>query len=108
MQNTERVAEVLDAYFDSVRKDGYIVDGVTGAEAAGVIEAASRGVEASLHDTGPGGICEDCGHFACRHDGAECHFPRPADNPCTCGGMLWQGRRLEMNAQTGPAQTPNL
>lgn len=57
---------------------------------------------AELRDVGPGGICEDCGHFACRHDGARCHFPRPAGNACNCGGMLWQGHRLAMNCQAGP------
>lgn len=38
---------------------------------------------------GPGAICDDCGHFAERHNPEGCHFPRPADNPCRCAGMLW-------------------
>lgn len=50
----------------------------------------------SLADTGPGGICAECGHFAMRHWLGACHFPRPADNPCVCGGMLWQGHRVEI------------
>lgn len=38
----ERITPALESYFDDVRKDGYIVDGVTGAEAASaVIEASS-------------------------------------------------------------------
>lgn len=42
---------------------------------------------------GPGAICDDCGHFACRHGENGCAFPRPADNPCRCAGMLWLGTR---------------
>ena len=40
-----------------------------------------------------GGFCDDCGHFAARHDELGCHFPRPATNPCDCAGMQWQGVR---------------
>lgn len=51
MSAAERVAEVLDAYFDSVRKDGYIVDGVTGAEAtAAVLESSSWDLLMALLD----------------------------------------------------------
>jgi hypothetical protein len=41
---------------------------------------------------GPGAICDDCGHFAERHDPQGCHFPRP-DAACCCAGMLWLGTR---------------
>jgi len=58
--------------------------------------------EMSLAEAGPGGICEDCGHFASRHlqatriGGMGCDFPRPEDNPCDCEGMKWQGQRVDM------------
>jgi len=54
-----------------------------------------------LKDAGPGGICADCGHFAYRHHGLKCHFPRP-DHPCICKGMLWQGERIDMDCRAGP------
>jgi hypothetical protein len=65
---------------------------VTGASLA---EAA-----ADLINTGPGGICDDCGHFAGRHVGNGCMgFP---EKPCnTCGGMLWMGHRIEMRGEFG-------
>jgi hypothetical protein len=56
---------------------------------------------ADLRDAGPGGICEECGHFACRHQDSQCLFPRE-NNPCECQGMLWQGVRLDMDQHTGP------
>lgn len=57
-----------------------------------------------LRVTGPGGICADCGHFACRHHGQECLFRMDPlrDDPCKCAGMLWQGHRLEMDCCSGP------
>lgn len=64
---------------------------------------------ADLHDAGPGSICADCGHFAARHEGLTCQFPRPADNPCKCGGMLWHSHRLPMNrnvAELGDFKMP--
>lgn len=52
---------------------------------------------------GPGAFCEDCGHFACRHDMEGCSFPRewrggersPTETfkDCHCEAMLWQGVR---------------
>ena len=54
---------------------------------------------ADLYDTGPGGICNDCGHFAARHVGLKCLWPESA---CECAGMLWQGERIEMNGDYGP------
>lgn len=58
---------------------------------------------ADLQDMGPGGICSDCGHFAYRHHGMQCHFPPDdGEQPCTCEGMLWQGQRLQMDCRSGP------
>lgn len=52
MDAVERVAEVLDAYFDRMRREeGYIVDGVTGAEAAAaVLESSSWDLLMALLD----------------------------------------------------------
>jgi hypothetical protein len=63
---------------------------------------------ASLQASGPGSICEECGHFAMRHGtpawegDLACHFPRPVDNPCFCKGMLWHGHRIPMAGDAGP------
>ena len=37
-----------------------------------------------------GGFCEECGHFAARHDMGDC---TGISHPCDCAGMLWNGRR---------------
>jgi len=53
---------------------------------------------------GPGAICEDCGHFAARHDEDGCHGVDPAvgcrwgkggtkTSPKKCTAMLWKGTR---------------
>lgn len=48
---------------------------------------------------GPGAICDECGHFAARHDEDGCHGVDPAKG-CRfgkrrkpCKGMMWQGTR---------------
>ncbi|QCG77882.1 hypothetical protein SEA_SMOKINGBUNNY_71 [Gordonia phage SmokingBunny] len=61
---------------------------------------------ASLFHAGPGGQCDDCGHFAHRHhDGNPslgvargCAFHRPSSDEweCTCTGMSWQGHRVSI------------
>lgn len=59
---------------------------------------------ASLFHAGPGGQCDDCGHFAHRHhDGNPslgvargCAFPRPVGEECACAGMSWQGHRVSI------------
>lgn len=60
----------------------------------------------SLYEHGPGGICEECGHFAIRHDDTACHFPRnelnPPKPPCECKGMLWYGHRVKISDVTRP------
>lgn len=56
-------------------------------------EARTEAVAAVLEQPPIGGLCEECGHLAGRHRGERCHFPRHVDNPCTCAGMLWLGRR---------------
>lgn len=43
-----------------------------------------------LHPYGPGAFCDECGHFAARHDPNGCSWP---DHPCPCKGMLWGGYR---------------
>lgn len=43
-----------------------------------------------LHPYGPGAFCDECGHFAARHDPEGCSGVR---GPCKCGGMLWEGLR---------------
>jgi hypothetical protein len=52
---------------------------------------------------GPGALCEECGHFACRHNPEGCQFPRPADDPCRCSGMLWHGVRWPRPWLAAPA-----
>lgn len=47
---------------------------------------------------GPGAICDDCGHFAGRHDEDGCHTDDLEelgirDEPCPCPMMLWLGVR---------------
>jgi hypothetical protein len=53
---------------------------------------------------GPGAMCDDCGHFAARHDESGCHGVvfavgcRLGDGgteaePRACPGMLWMGKR---------------
>jgi hypothetical protein len=59
---------------------------------------------ADLDDAGPGGICDDCGHFAFRHHDTTCHFPRETGKECKCKGMLWRGHRLKMDYRTGPVK----
>lgn len=59
----------------------------------------------TLVQMGPGGICEDCGHFADRHIDRACDFPREA-GPCNCKGMKWRGQRLKMGP-TGPTNEPS-
>lgn len=61
-----------------------------------------EGMNAIADDMGPGGICGDCGHFAERHSRLECLYPRPADNPCNCQGMLWGETRYVMDPSYGP------
>lgn len=39
---------------------------------------------------GPGAICEQCGHFAGRHNSDGCQWP---SRKCSCAGMLWLGVR---------------
>jgi hypothetical protein len=39
---------------------------------------------------GPGAMCDECGHFAGRHDEDGC---TGVSKPCTCAGMLWLGTR---------------
>lgn len=41
----------------------------------------------------PGGTCDDCGHFALRHNENGCDFPRKEKPPCQCEGFLWNGNR---------------
>jgi hypothetical protein len=43
----------------------------------------------------PGSICEDCGHFALRHEQGKCLFPRGSKPPCDCEGFLWLDTRYE-------------
>jgi hypothetical protein len=43
---------------------------------------------------GPGGICDDCGHFAGRHgpdgcDTSDLVAKGIRKKPCSCKGMLW-------------------
>jgi hypothetical protein len=65
---------------------------------------------ADLQDAGPGGMCDECGHFACRHSNNDpvagdmdmdpdrrCffHLADPSRySPCKCTGMKWQGVRV--------------
>jgi hypothetical protein len=47
---------------------------------------------------GPGGICDECGHFAGRHaedgcDTADLVLAGIRKKPCKCKGMLWLGVR---------------
>lgn len=50
-----------------------------------------------------GGFCENCGHFAGRHQELRCHFPRRDDQPvCPCPGMMWGGKMYEMDMNAGP------
>jgi hypothetical protein len=58
----------------------------------------------NLYEIGPGGFCGDCGHFAARHVGLRCLWP---ERPCKCKGMLWQGKRIEMNGIYGPLLKEN-
>ncbi|USH45055.1 hypothetical protein SEA_CAMERICO_59 [Gordonia phage Camerico] len=67
-------------------------------------EFTKEQAEDDLFTSGPGSICEDCGHFAHRHEGSNCHFPRPEDNPCRCGGMLWQGQKVDMSEVINPSR----
>jgi hypothetical protein len=39
---------------------------------------------------GPGAMCDDCGHFAGRHNEDGCPG---INNGCDCAGMLWLGTR---------------
>jgi hypothetical protein len=39
---------------------------------------------------GPGAFCDDCGHFAGRHDPGGCSG---VSEPCPCLAMLWRGYR---------------
>lgn len=41
----------------------------------------------------PGSICDECGHFALRHNQDGCHFPRKKGPPCDCQGFSWLGNR---------------
>lgn len=50
------------------------------------------------------GFCENCGHFAGRHQELKCHFPpedKPGD-PCRCTGMMWQNEMYDMDMSRGP------
>jgi len=63
----------------------------------------------SLVQAGPGGICDACGHFASRHTGVTCLFPRqPPATPCSCPGMAWSGLRFEMHPISGPVRAVGL
>lgn len=47
---------------------------------------------------GPGAICDDCGHFAGRHNEKGCNTEDLVRSgirkePCDCKGMLWLGTR---------------
>ena len=57
-----------------------------------------------LIDDGPDAICDDCGHFACRHWQEKCLFGALVPNypECQCKGMLWKGVRFEMDPTGGP------
>lgn len=49
-------------------------------------------------DPGPGGICDDCGHFAGRHYDGACdtgnlYSAGTPRRPCRCAGFLWLGQR---------------
>lgn len=50
---------------------------------------------------GPGGICDDCGHFAATHRGEGCAWP---GRVCPCRGMLWLGVRYEIDSWRGPVR----
>lgn len=53
--------------------------------------------ERDLAEAGPGGFCEDCGHFAVRHIGSvPCDFPKANNEVCRCEGMLWKGERVDI------------
>ena len=55
-----------------------------------------------LMGAGPGAICDACGHFAGRHQGLVCLFPRDAGHECACPGMTWiDGHVFEMRP-SGP------
>jgi hypothetical protein len=47
---------------------------------------------------GPGAICDDCGHFAGRHNASGCNTADLVaagvrDQPCECPAMLWELQR---------------
>lgn len=49
-----------------------------------------------LQPYGPGAFCDECGHFAARHDQEGCSGvpgSGPGRGPCKCAGMLWGGTR---------------
>ena len=74
-------------------------DTISDEQVAKVMKGAA---EISLANIGPGGICEDCGHFATRHLEGKCYFPPESRlgvnkyKPCACAGMLWEGQRVDM------------
>lgn len=60
----------------------------------------------SLIQVGPGAQCQDCGHFAYRHQRRLCLFPHK-DHGCTCKGMNWLGQRISMGP-SGPMDDPSI
>jgi hypothetical protein len=66
----------------------------------------AREASHSLYEAGPGGICDDCGHFAMRHVNTDkCLFPREIGKECQCKGMLWLGHRIDMGDDNVPVLT---
>lgn len=48
------------------------------------------------------GFCENCGHFAGRHQELRCHFPAPeGEQPCVCPGLMWDGHMHVMDMHEG-------
>lgn len=54
------------------------------------------------------GFCENCGHFAGRHQDLRCHFPDPDNPTCPCPGMVWKDEMYKMDMSNGPtAKVPH-
>lgn len=48
------------------------------------------------------GFCENCQHFAGRHQELRCHFPNAeGEKPCPCTGLVWRDKMYEMDMNQG-------
>lgn len=69
----------------------------------------AENIDIVAEEIGPAGICEDCGHFACRHSQLRCRFheldPKKY-KPCPCRGMQWSGERSGERYYMDPAHGP--